>query len=94
MIPPIVFAASILLVCALVTLPRFAVAQMTTEIIEAAKKEREMIFYGAVTVNISKRITDRFEKKYGIAVKHWRRDASETVNRVATEARAGRRRST
>ncbi len=39
MIPPIVkFAAPILLVCALVTLPRLAVAQMTTEIIEAAKK--------------------------------------------------------
>jgi iron(III) transport system substrate-binding protein len=91
MIPPIVkFGAPILLVCALVTLPRLAVAQMAAESIEAAKKEGEVVFYGAVAVNISKRITDLFEKKYGIAVKHWRGDATEIVNRVVTEARAGR----
>ena len=64
--------------------------QVTPELIEAAKKEGEVIFYGAVTVNISKRISDLFEKKYGVPVRHWRGDATEIINRVLTEARAGR----
>jgi len=65
-------------------------AQITPQLIEAAKKEGEVVFYGAMTVSISKRIGDMFEKKYGIPVKHWRGDATEIVNRVLTEARAGR----
>jgi iron(III) transport system substrate-binding protein len=65
-------------------------AQITPQLIEAAKKEGEVAFYGAVPVNIVKRITDVFEKKYAIPVKHWRGDATEIVNRVLTEARAGR----
>ena len=64
--------------------------QVSPQLIEAAKKEGEVIFYGAMTVTISKRIGDLFEKKYGIPVKHWRGDATEIVNRVITEARAGR----
>jgi iron(III) transport system substrate-binding protein len=65
-------------------------AQLTPQLIEAAKKEGEVVFYGALPINIVKRITDGFEKKYGIPVKHWRGDATEIVNRVLTEARAGR----
>src|SRR5512147_114861 len=68
----------------------FAYAQITPQQIEVAKKEGEVAFYGALPVNIVKRISDAFEKKYGIAVKHWRGDATEIVNRVLTEARAGR----
>ena len=64
--------------------------QITPEVIEAAKKEGEVVFYGAITVNSSKRIADLFEKKYGIKMKHWRGDATEIVNRAVTEARAGR----
>lgn len=72
------------------TAPRYAFAQTAPQQIEAAKKEGEVVFYGALPVNIVKRISDSFEKKYGIAVKHWRGDATEIVNRVLTEARAGR----
>jgi iron(III) transport system substrate-binding protein len=82
--------APILLAFSLIISPTLAGAQITPEIIEAAKKEGEVNFYGAITVNISKRISDLFEKKYGIPVKHWRGDATEIVNRVLTEARAGR----
>ncbi len=70
--------------------PRIANAQVTPAIIEAAKKEGEVMFYGAVTVNASKAIGDLFEKKYGIKLKHWRGDATEIVNRVLTEAGAGK----
>jgi iron(III) transport system substrate-binding protein len=64
--------------------------QVSSQLIEAAKKEGEVVFYGAIPVNIVKRITDLFEKKYSITVKHWRGDATEIVNRVLTESRAGR----
>jgi ABC-type uncharacterized transport system YnjBCD substrate-binding protein len=64
--------------------------QITPELIDAAKKEGEVVFYGAITVNSSKRIAELFEKKYGIKMKHWRGDATEIVNRAVTEARAGR----
>ena len=65
-------------------------AQNTADLVEAAKKEGEVTFYGAITINSAKRISDLFEKKYGITIKHWRGDATEIVNRVLTEARAGR----
>ena len=81
-------AAAILL--ANLLFPSLIRAQVTPQMIEAAKKEGEVVFYGAMPVNVIKRITDIFEKKYGITVKHWRGDATEIVNRVLTEARAGR----
>jgi iron(III) transport system substrate-binding protein len=70
--------------------PTTAIAQVTPEIIDGARKEGEVMLYGAVTVKASKAIGDLFEKKYGVKLKHWRGDATEIVNRVLTEARAGR----
>ena len=65
-------------------------AQITPEVIEAAKKEGEVMFYGAITVNSSKAIGDAFEKRYGIKLRHWRGDATELINRSLAEARAGK----
>jgi iron(III) transport system substrate-binding protein len=70
--------------------PLAARAQITPEVIEAAKKEGEVMFYGAITVNSSKAIGDAFEKKYGIKLRHWRGDATELINRSLAEARAGK----
>ena len=70
--------------------PRFLSAQITPEMIEAAKKEGEVMFYGAITINSSKAIGDALEKKYGIKLKHWRGDATELINRSLAEARAGK----
>ena len=70
--------------------PRFLSAQITPELIEAAKKEGEVMFYGAITINSSKAIGDAFEKKYGIKLRHWRGDATELINRSLAEARAGK----
>jgi iron(III) transport system substrate-binding protein len=69
---------------------RLAQAQVTPELIEAAKQEGEVMFYGAITVNSSKAIGDAFEKKYGIKLHHWRGDATELINRALAEARAGK----
>jgi iron(III) transport system substrate-binding protein len=70
--------------------PPFVVAQVSPEIVEAAKKEGEVMFYGAITINSSKAIGDVFEKKYGIKLHHWRGDATELINRTLAEARAGK----
>ena len=72
------------------TMPRPAPAQITPELIEAAKKEGEVMLYGAITVNSSKAIGDAFEKKYGIKLRHWRGDATELINRSLAESRAGK----
>lgn len=71
-------------------LPRFSAAQITPELIGAAKKEGEVMFYGAITINSSKAIGDAFEKRYGIKLRHWRGDATELINRALAEARAGK----
>jgi iron(III) transport system substrate-binding protein len=65
-------------------------AQITPELIEAAKKEGEVMFYGAITVKSSKAVGDLFEKKYGVKLRHWRGDATELINRSLAEARAGK----
>ena len=68
----------------------FLSAQVTPELVEAAKKAGEVMFYGAITINSSKVVGDAFEKKYGIKLKHWRGDATELINRSLAEARAGK----
>jgi iron(III) transport system substrate-binding protein len=65
-------------------------AQITPAVIEAAKKEGEVMLYGAITINSSKAVGDAFEKKYGIKLRHWRGDATELINRSLAEARAGK----
>ena len=70
--------------------PRPALTQVTAELIEAAKKEGEVMLYGAITVNSAKAVGDAFEKKYGIKLRHWRGDATELINRSLAEARAGK----
>jgi len=70
--------------------PGVSSGQITRELIDAAKKEGEVMLYGAITVNSSKTIGDAFEKKYGIKLRHWRGDATELINRSLAEARAGK----
>ncbi|MGH7928697.1 MAG: ABC transporter substrate-binding protein [Candidatus Binatia bacterium] len=74
----------------LMIVPNAAPAQITPELIDAAKKEGEVMFYAAITINSSKAIGDLFEKKYGIKLKHWRGNATELINRTLAEARAGK----
>ena len=85
-----VFATVTIVSVLIFAAPAFLPAQITPEVIEAAKKEGEVMFYGAITVNSSKAIGDAFEKKYGIKLRHWRGDATELINRSLAEARAGK----
>ncbi len=80
----------LLLALFLMSVPNRAQTQITSELIDAAKKEGEVMFYAAITINSSKAIGDLFEKRYGIKLKHWRGDATELINRILAEARAGK----
>ena len=79
-------ASMVLILC----VPQVVPAQLSPDVVQAAKKEGEVVLYGAVTIKASTAIGERFEKKYGVKLKHWRGDATEIINRVVAEGRSGR----
>jgi iron(III) transport system substrate-binding protein len=80
----------VLLALSLVSVPVSVLGQISPQVTEAAKKEGEVMLYGAIPIQLSKPIGDLFEKTYGIKLKHWRGDATELINRSLAEARAGK----
>ncbi len=60
------------------------------KLIEAAKKEGEVVYYTTMTLDQSKTVTDRFEKKYGIKATLFRTGGGPLLNKIFTEARGGR----
>lgn len=67
-------------------------AQQTAQLIESAKKEGEVVWYGTLTGgSIVSRLLSTFENKYPfIKVKYLRLGGAGFLERVRTEARAGR----
>lgn len=60
-------------------------------LIEAAKKEGELVWYTGMIVNLLVRpVVDAFDKKYGIKVKFSSVNDADTVLRMTNEARAGK----
>ena len=57
---------------------------------ETAKKEGEVVVYGAVVGQASRQIIELFESRYGIKVNNWRGDAANVVNRVLPQAKSGK----
>jgi iron(III) transport system substrate-binding protein len=60
------------------------------QLVEAAKKEGELVYYTTMTLDQSKTVTDRFEKKYGIKATLFRTGGGPLLNKIFTEARGGR----
>jgi iron(III) transport system substrate-binding protein len=61
------------------------------KLIEAAKKEGELVYYTTMTLDQSKQTVDRFEKKYPfIKVTLFRTGGGPLLNKIMTEARGGR----
>jgi iron(III) transport system substrate-binding protein len=58
--------------------------------IDAAKKEGEVVYYTTMTLDQSKTVADRFEKKYGVKVTLFRTGGGPLLNKIFTEARGGR----
>ncbi|HEY3303202.1 MAG TPA: extracellular solute-binding protein [Candidatus Binatia bacterium] len=65
-------------------------ADLPAAIAEGAKKEREVVVYGATPTRAMRPIMRQFEKNYGIKVNNWRGDAEEIVARVESQAKNGK----
>jgi ABC-type Fe3+ transport system substrate-binding protein len=66
-------------------------AQTDTRLFEAAKKEREVIWYTTTNLETSKVVVDRFQKKHPfLNVVLYRSTVGPLINRILIEARAGK----
>jgi iron(III) transport system substrate-binding protein len=66
-------------------------AQVDSKLIEAAKQEREVVWYTTTNLETSKVIADRFQKKFPfINLILYRSTVGPLINRVLVEARAGK----
>ncbi|MGH7769188.1 MAG: ABC transporter substrate-binding protein [Candidatus Binatia bacterium] len=65
-------------------------AELPAAIAEGAKKEREVVVYGATPARAMRPLMRQFEKNYGVKVKNWRGDAEEIVARVESQAKNGK----
>src|ERR1044072_9323907 len=76
----------------LLVAPLIATAQGSPDqkIIDAAKKEGELIYYTTMTLDQSKIVVDRFQKKYGIKATLFRTGGGPLLNKIFTEARGSR----
>jgi iron(III) transport system substrate-binding protein len=60
-------------------------------LINAAKKEGQVVYYTTMTLSQSKKVVDKFEKKYpAINVELFRTGGGPLLNKIETEARGGR----
>jgi iron(III) transport system substrate-binding protein len=86
-------AASLLALSILVLVPT-SMAQPAPDpkVLEAAKKEAEVIWYTTLTLDMSKEVMDRFNKKYPfIKPTLYRTAGGPLLNRILSEARTGGR---
>ena len=68
-----------------------AQANPDPRLIEGARKEGEVVFYTTMTLDQSKEVMDRFQKKYPfIKPTLFRTGGGPLLNRILTEARGGR----
>lgn len=58
--------------------------------VDAAKKEGKVVIYGSLESGIMDEIEKAFTQKYGIPIEYFRAASNKTLDRVLTEARAGR----
>jgi iron(III) transport system substrate-binding protein len=79
-----------MLVALLVPGMAWAQAGSNPKLVEAAKKEGEIVYYTTMTLDQSKSVADRFEKKYGIRVTLFRTGGGPLLNKIFTESRGGR----
>ncbi len=68
----------------------YAGAAGAQSLAEAAKKEGKVVIYGSLESGIMDEIEKAFTKKYGVKIDYFRASSNKTLDRVLTEARAGR----
>jgi iron(III) transport system substrate-binding protein len=77
------------LIFSLVTM-QSAWAQPAPELLQAAKKEGKLVWYTSMAIDTSKPLVDVFEKQYAIKIDLVRAGEEQLLNRILTEARAGK----
>jgi iron(III) transport system substrate-binding protein len=65
-------------------------ADREQRLIEGAKREKELTFYGSIPTDDITVLVAAFDKKYGVKVKVWRADSEGFLQRIVGEARACR----
>jgi len=76
-----------LLLMALLAAPALA---QSPEVVQAAKKEGEVMLYTSLVPEDLTPLTAAFEKKYGVKLRTWRANSEKVLQRAVTEMRAGR----
>src|ERR1043166_1862770 len=71
------------------SLPAVCFSQSDPKLIEAAKKEGEIVWYTSMTYDQSQVLMQAFQTKYGIRPVLIRLGGGAVMNRVLTETRAG-----
>lgn len=59
-------------------------------LLEGAKREGELNLYTSLTAGTAAKLKADFERRYGVRINLWRASSENILQRVATEARAGR----
>ncbi len=72
------------------TLALYAGPDREQRLVQAARQEGNLTVYTSLTVEDITELSAAFEKKYGVKVKFWRAGSEKVVQRIVTEARAGR----
>jgi iron(III) transport system substrate-binding protein len=76
---------------AVLAAPALALAQAPDhELVQAAKKEGEVMLYTSLVPEDLTALSAALERKYGVKLKVWRANSEKVLQRALTEARAGR----
>ncbi len=65
-------------------------ADRDKRMVEAARREGQVVIYTSLNLKDSVPITEAFEKKYPVRTQLWRSSSEKVLQRAVTEARAGR----
>jgi iron(III) transport system substrate-binding protein len=64
--------------------------EVAKEVLEGAKREGKVTIYGSIESEIMQAAQHAFEARYGIKTEYWRASSTKVMDRVLTEARAGK----
>jgi iron(III) transport system substrate-binding protein len=62
----------------------------SSELLQAAKKEGEVVVFGSLENDVASAINNGFEGKYGIKTRYFRGSSTVIIDRVTTEHRTGK----
>ncbi|HEY1268525.1 MAG TPA: hypothetical protein VGH16_14830, partial [Candidatus Binatia bacterium] len=82
--------AGALVSIATVLLPVARSDELPDAIVEAAKKEREVVLYGGIPGPALRPLRELFEKRYDIRISNWHGDSEDLLKRAAADDKRGR----